>query len=146
MDKKGTYIPCPMSRVTCYQSISFLEVSHQTAAPPPDGRFDKPCNAGTYETRQHGFDPYRRSHLQLKLLKYLPKSQRGFVGVASGCYIPLQPDGMTVSYPSQSDLKRMLNQPHLSKRGNTYQWRRRLRRQSTGIVDIKLSTQSGHWC
>ena len=33
----------------------------------------------------------------------------------------------------------MLNQPHLSKRGNTYQWRRRLRRQSTGIVDIKLS-------
>ncbi len=33
----------------------------------------------------------------------------------------------------------MLNQPHLSKRGNVYQWRRRLRRQSTGIVDIKLS-------
>ena len=33
----------------------------------------------------------------------------------------------------------MLNQPHLSKRGNTYQWRRRLCRQYTGIVDIKLS-------
>jgi hypothetical protein len=33
----------------------------------------------------------------------------------------------------------MLNQPHLSKRGNTYQWRRRFRRFSTGIVDIKLS-------
>ncbi len=33
----------------------------------------------------------------------------------------------------------MLNQPHLPKRGNVYQWRRRLRRQSTGIVDIKLS-------
>ncbi|WP_313138047.1 site-specific integrase [Paracoccus jeotgali] len=46
---------------------------------------------------------------------------------------------MTVSYPSKPDLKRMLNQPHLSKRGNVYQWRRRLRRQSTGIVDIKLS-------
>ena len=29
--------------------------------------------------------------------------------------------------------------PHLTKRGNVYQWRRRSRRQSTGIVDIKLS-------
>jgi len=46
---------------------------------------------------------------------------------------------MTFSYPSQPDLKRMLGQPHLTKRGNVYQWRRRLRRQSTGIVDIKLS-------
>ncbi|AML53063.1 hypothetical protein RC74_18985 [Falsihalocynthiibacter arcticus] len=46
---------------------------------------------------------------------------------------------MIISYPSESDLKRMLNQPHLSKRGNVYQWRRRLRRFSTGIVDIKLS-------
>ncbi|MBU2935011.1 MULTISPECIES: site-specific integrase [Pacificibacter] len=33
----------------------------------------------------------------------------------------------------------MFNQPHLSKRGNVYQWRRRFRRFSTGIVDIKLS-------
>ncbi len=29
--------------------------------------------------------------------------------------------------------------PHLGKRGNVYQWRRRWRRQSTGIIDIKLS-------
>lgn len=29
--------------------------------------------------------------------------------------------------------------PHLGKRGNVYQWRRRSRRQSTGIVDLKLS-------
>ncbi|WP_281982443.1 site-specific integrase [Thalassorhabdomicrobium marinisediminis] len=33
----------------------------------------------------------------------------------------------------------MLNQPHLTKRGNFYQWRRRMRRLSTRIVDIKLS-------
>ncbi|MBU2866246.1 site-specific integrase [Pacificibacter marinus] len=33
----------------------------------------------------------------------------------------------------------MFNQPHLSKRGYIYQWRRRFRRFSTGIVDIKLS-------
>ena len=29
--------------------------------------------------------------------------------------------------------------PHLGKRGNVYQWRLRSRRQSTGIVDLKLS-------
>lgn len=33
----------------------------------------------------------------------------------------------------------MQSLPHLTKRGNVYQWRRRSRRQSTGIVDIKLS-------
>lgn len=33
----------------------------------------------------------------------------------------------------------MLGQAHLTKRGNVYQWRRRLRRFSTGIIDFKLS-------
>ena len=33
----------------------------------------------------------------------------------------------------------MYIQPHLSKRGDVYQWRRKSRRFSTGIVDIKLS-------
>ena len=33
----------------------------------------------------------------------------------------------------------MLAQNHLSQRGSVYQWRRRVRSQSTGIIDIKLS-------
>ena len=33
----------------------------------------------------------------------------------------------------------MNTQPHLSKRGDVYQWRRKTRRFSTGNIDIKLS-------
>ena len=33
----------------------------------------------------------------------------------------------------------MLAQAHLCRRGNVYHWRRRLRRQSTTLADIKLS-------
>ena len=33
----------------------------------------------------------------------------------------------------------MNTQPHLSKRGDVYQWRRKTRRFSTEIIDIKLS-------
>lgn len=33
----------------------------------------------------------------------------------------------------------MFGQPHLTKRGDVYQWRRRIRRLSTKIVDLKLS-------
>lgn len=33
----------------------------------------------------------------------------------------------------------MNTQPHLSKRGDVYQWRRKIRRFSTGNIDIKLS-------
>ena len=35
--------------------------------------------------------------------------------------------------------KKIHRQPHLSKRGDVYQWRRKTRRLSTEIIDIKLS-------
>jgi len=36
----------------------------------------------------------------------------------------------------------MFGQPYLTKRGNVYQWRRRVRQLSTRIVDLKLSLRT----
>jgi integrase len=46
-----------------------------------------------------------------------------------------------LSVPSGADLS-MNGHPHLFRRGNTLQWRRRIKRLSTGFVDIKLSLRT----
>ena len=76
----------------------------------------------------------------------------GAISLISTCYIsPYEGNGLLLRHrsvpppqpfafhPFLEDGMMMNTQPHLSKRGDVYQWRRKTRRFSTGNIDIKLS-------